>query len=193
MRLQARASAKQLPGTWGFGFWNDPFGMNLGYGGARLLPALPDAAWFFFATEPNYLSFRDDLPATGALAAVFRASNVPLWMLAPLGIAAPLLVIRWFSRMARRFVSALVTEDSAAHDLDSTTWHAFELNWGQDQVHFLVDGETVKQTRISPRGPLGLVLWIDNQYAAWRPDGRLNYGTLETGPGWIEIRDLNIR
>ena len=46
--------------------------------------------------------------------------------------------------------------------------------------------------RLAPKGPLGLVIWLDNQYAAWQPDGRLRYGTLEAGPAWIEIRDLRI-
>src|SRR5512135_1952178 len=53
--LQARASARVIPGTWGFGLWNDPFGMGL-LGGTNVLglPALPNTAWFFFASPQNY-------------------------------------------------------------------------------------------------------------------------------------------
>ena len=192
LRIEARASANHLPGTWGFGFWNDPFGMKLGFGGGRVLPAMPDAAWFFFASEPNYLSFRNDLPAVGALAAVFRAPAVPLWLLTPGVVAAPLLLFRWFSRMARRLASALIQEDSGLASPDLTQWHTFDLVWKESGVRFLIDGEIIKQTDFSPRGPLGLVLWLDNQYAAWYPDGRLKYGTLETNPRWIEIRELTI-
>lgn len=192
LKLEARASGNLLLGTWGFGLWNDPFGMKLGFGGGHLLPALPDAAWFFFASQPNYLSFRDHLPANGALAAVFRASGVPLWLLAPLGISAPLLLTRWFSRLARRFASNLVQESAVELQLDWTEWHAFELVWRARGVQFMVDGALAWQTTVSPRGPLGLVLWLDNQYAAWLPDGQLKYGTLETGPRWIEIRNLSI-
>lgn len=192
LKLEARASARQLAGTWGFGFWNDPFGMNLGFGGGRRLPEFPDAAWFFFASEPNHLSFRDHLPAQGALAAVFRSPGVPLWMLAPLGAAAPLLLLRRFSRLARRLAATLVQEDAADFTLDLTEWHSYELIWQASGVEYLVDGETVQRTLLSPRGPLGLVLWLDNQFAAWRPDGRLNYGTLETDARWIEIRSLAI-
>jgi hypothetical protein len=192
LRLEARASHNHLSGTWGFGFWNDPFGMNLGFGGKRLLPAFPDAAWFFFASEPNYLSFRNHLPAQGALAAVFRSPLVPAWMLAPLGIAAPLLVFRWFSRLARRAAASLVQEDSGEIKLDLTEWHTYDLVWGDSGVQFLIDDQLVRQTQITPRGPLGLVMWLDNQYAAWQPDGRLKYGTLETGARWIEIRNLTI-
>jgi hypothetical protein len=33
---------------------------------------------------------------------------------------------------------------------------------------------------------------MDNQYAAWGPDGRLKYGTLPNMSAWIEIRELKI-
>src|SRR5665648_372053 len=43
MTLKARCSNRQHAGTWGFGFWNDPFSANLGIAGsARRLPALPN-------------------------------------------------------------------------------------------------------------------------------------------------------
>ena len=60
LKLRSRISSENVPGTWGFGLWNDPFSFSLGVGGAsRRLPALPNAAWFFFAGDKNYLSFRD--------------------------------------------------------------------------------------------------------------------------------------
>ena len=59
LNLSARVSSEFIPGTWGFGFWNDPFGLSLGFGGNPFrLPALPNAAWFFGASEESYLSFR---------------------------------------------------------------------------------------------------------------------------------------
>ena len=93
MELQARASAETLPGTWGFGFWNDPFGMALLSGAEPLrLPALPNTAWFFIASPPNYLSLRDDLPADGALAATFRSPRLPAILFAPAALGLPLLM-----------------------------------------------------------------------------------------------------
>src|SRR5262245_12963203 len=45
LSLSARVSSNSIPGTWGFGLWNDPFGLSLGFGGNPLrLPALPNAA-----------------------------------------------------------------------------------------------------------------------------------------------------
>ena len=50
------------------------------------------------------------------------------------------------------------------------------------------------QTNISPNGPLSLVIWVDNQYAALPPRGRLRYGTLPNPePAWLEIRELSIQ
>jgi hypothetical protein len=40
---------------------------------------------------------------------------------------------------------------------------------------------------------LGFVLWVDNQYAAFPPDGRIRFGSLENPePAWIEVRNLSI-
>ena len=59
LSLSARTSSDSISGTWGFGLWNDPFGMSLGFGGSPFrLPALPNAVWFFGASKENYLSFR---------------------------------------------------------------------------------------------------------------------------------------
>ena len=45
LSLKARLLAEQYSGTWGFGFWNDPFSLSFGVqGAARRLPALPNAA-----------------------------------------------------------------------------------------------------------------------------------------------------
>jgi hypothetical protein len=59
LSLTARTSSNSISGTWGFGLWNDPFGLSLGFGGNPFrLPALPNAVWFFGASEESYLSFR---------------------------------------------------------------------------------------------------------------------------------------
>ena len=73
LSLRARVSTSDIPGTWGFGLWNDPFSLSLGLGGGtRRFPALPNAAWFFGASRQNYLSLRDDLSANGLIAQTFQ-------------------------------------------------------------------------------------------------------------------------
>ena len=62
-----------------------------------------------------------------------------------------------------------------------------------DGVIFSVDDAIVFESPISPRGPLGAVIWIDNQYAAWTPEGRIGFGTLQQkAAGWIEIEQLEV-
>src|SRR5690606_30297459 len=68
LRLRARISGAQLPGTWGFGLWNEPLSAQFSFGSGRKLPALPNAAWFFFASPENHLSLRNDLLGHGPLA-----------------------------------------------------------------------------------------------------------------------------
>lgn len=192
--FQARASAKNLPGTWGIGLWNDPFSLSLGIsGGVRMLPSLPNAAWFFFASLPNYLAFRDDLPGYGALAATFSSPNLPTIFLAPSIFALPLASWERGASLLRRMASRLIAQDASELRLDPTEWHAYSLEWSQDQTRFSVDNQPVLETQFSPNGPLGLVLWVDNQYAAFPPKGKFRYGTLENKQeSWVEIDNLEI-
>ncbi|OGO28824.1 MAG: hypothetical protein A2W33_10195 [Chloroflexi bacterium RBG_16_52_11] len=193
LQLLARASHQQIPGTWGFGLWNDPFNVKLGFGSARRIPALPNAAWFFFASPPNYLSLRDDLPTHGCLAATFSSTAIPAILLALAALAAPLLAIpppaRFLRRMARRFVR----QSSSSVSVDPMEWHSYGLAWESDRVRFSLDGQVLLETPIVPVGRLGLVIWVDNQYLALPPDGRFRSGTLENpDPVWIEGEQLSI-
>jgi hypothetical protein len=192
MELQARASAEALPGTWGFGFWNDPFGMALFSGAEPLrLPALPNAAWFFYASPSNYLSLRDDLPAEGPLAATFRSPRLPTVLLAPTVAGLPLLLVPPAARLLRKIARQFVQQAGARLPIPLTEWHTYVIELGQERALFQVDGEKTLETALIPLGPLGFVLWLDNQFAAFRPDGRVSFGSLENPhSAWIEIRGL---
>ncbi len=194
LELNARVSASNLPGTWGFGLWNDPFSASLGVaGGARKLPALPNAAWFFHASPQNYLTLRDDLPGNGFLTATFASPLTPALLFSPVVLVLPMLAWRPAARLLRRAARRLIVEDSAIQTLEASLWHSYEIDASDDGVRFSIDGELVFQTKILPRGRLGLVIWIDNQYAAFTPEGRLGYGTLENpDPAWLEVKDIKI-
>lgn len=215
LSLRARASSDSIPGTWGFGVWNDPFGLSLGFGGNPFrLPALPNAAWFFHASEENYLSLRDSaiggrvsggasvhpsgysttaalsrppVVANGFLAQVFRSPRFDARLI-PAGLAFP------FSRKTtRRWLGRVIAEEGIALSVDAAQWHAYRLRWSPTRVVFEVDGAVLLETSVSPRPPLGLVIWIDNQYAAFTPDGKIGFGVLENPkPAWLEIEDLKI-
>lgn len=194
VQLQARSSSDQIPGTWGVGLWNDPFGISLGLAGAsRRLPALPNATWFFFASPPNHLSLRDDRPAQGALAATFRSPGIPA---AILGMGLPaLLLLTWppTARVLRQAARRVIRQDTATLPFSHTEWHTYSLNWGMERVVYKINGQMVFETSIVPLGPLGLVLWVDNQYASFPPSGKFDYGFLECHEEvWVEIRNIEV-
>ena len=194
LSLTARASTNPLPGTWGFGLWNDPFSMALPAGARALrLPALPNTAWFFFASSENYLSLRDDLPGRGSMAAVFRSPNLPGILLGTAIPLLPFLLVRPLARWLRRLGRRLVNETAIAFTQAPEDSHEYRLIWETSIVQFYIDGHLVHETKIVPHGPLGLVIWVDNQYAAWQPGGSMRYGTLANpDPAWIEIQRLRI-
>ena len=248
LSLSARVSSDSIAGTWGFGLWNDPFGLSLGFGGNPFrLPALPNAVWFFGASKESYLSFKDpraernkvetkrglqtkslfhnsnsagnrasstivatnaspsaqrEAIANGFIAQTFRSPKFhPLLILA--GLALP------FSRkLARRLLGKIIDEDGIqlwnyetqqqavgvqSLRIDPTQWHRYRLDWRDKRVRFEVDDVQVFESRVSPRPPLGLVIWLDNQYAAFTPEGKIGFGVLEnTEPAFLEIRELEI-
>ena len=192
-KLQARASSAQIPGTWGFGLWNDPFGFSLGFGGGQRFPALPDAAWFFFASPHNYLSLQDDLPANGGMAVTFRSKPLPAPLLALGALSVPLLALHPFSRLLRRLGRRFVEQGASSLEINPVEWHTYEVVWEAERTVFGIDKKLVLETGVSPHGPLVLVIWVDNQYAAWHPDGRLHWGTLANPePAWVEVREIQI-
>jgi hypothetical protein len=184
LSLRARTSSSTIPGTWGFGLWNDPFGMSLGFGANRFrLPTLPNAAWFFGASPENHLSFSDK-PAQGFLAQSFR-SPIFHTSLLPAGMLLP-----FSAKTTRRMLSKVIAEDSSALGVDVTQWHSYKLEWGESRVAWYVDEVQVFESLVSPNPPLGLVIWIDNQFAAFKPDGKIGFGVLEGGEEWLAIEDL---
>ena len=191
LSLRARSSSGSIPGTWGFGLWNDPFGMGI-IGGVDLvrLPALPNTAWFFFSSPENYLSLRDDLPSTGATAGVFRSPKIPTPLLA---LGAPGAVLALFKpgvRLLRRLARLLVKQETVLLEIDPTEWHSYRLDWQKNSSRFWVDESLVLETNTPPLGPMGLVIWVDNQYAALSPSGEARFGTLENDPAWIEVSEI---
>jgi hypothetical protein len=186
LSLRARASSVSIPGTWGFGLWNNPFGLSLGFGGNPFhLPALPNAAWFFSASPQNYLSFTNDKPAQGFLAQTFRAPKFHPRLI-PAGLALP-----FSRRTTRKLLSEVVADDSVALGVDVVQWHEYKFEWNPKRVIFYVDGVQAFESPVSPNPPLGVVIWIDNQYAAFPPAGKIGFGVLENPkPAWIEISAL---
>ena len=192
--LRARASAAAPPGTFGFGFWNDPFSISLGQGGAaRKIPAAPQCAWFFHGAPPLDLPLKPGVPGSGWKAATLRFRRVPMPLLAPLVAGGVLLASLPFLRRplfacARAFYQA---EETLLHS-DPSAWHTYAIEWEAAQVRFFVDDSLVLQSAFPPHPPLGLVLWIDNQFAVASPAKGFGFGVLPLEAGQ-NLTLLNIR
>ena len=131
------------------------------------------------------------MPSQGLLAATFHARPLPSILLA-LGIPViPLMAWPWAARRLRSLGRRLIKQDAEGLELPITEWHHYSLAWSPSRVVFRVDEGTVFETPVAPQGPLGVVIWIDNQFAAFSPNGRLSYGTMPNpDPAWLEIADL---
>ncbi|MBK8618114.1 MAG: family 16 glycosylhydrolase [Anaerolineales bacterium] len=82
----------------------------------------------------------------------------------------------------------------ALQKVDVTQWHAYRLEWSEKRVVWYVDDVLVFESPVSPNAsrPLGVIIWIDNQYAAFTPEGKIAFGVLEGGNEWLEIEDIVI-
>ena len=90
-------------------------------------------------------------------------------------------------------MSQVIVEDGIGLSMDVTQWHRYRFEWREKRVLFEVDDVQVFESAISPNPPLGLVLWIDNQYAAFTPEGKIGVGVLENSdPAWLEIKNMEI-
>ncbi|GAB4513320.1 MAG: hypothetical protein OHK0046_14040 [Anaerolineae bacterium] len=173
VRLTIRAYAEgDLHGTAGFGFWNHPF-----VPGERDV-RLPKAVWFFFASPPNNMALAQGVPGHGWKAATFDAVRWPFFALlptAPIGVL--LMRIPFFYRhlwpVGQRAIG--VSETLLESNLLRTP-HTYTLDWMEGGARFAVDGKIVHEAHTSPRGRLGFIAWVDNQYAVVTPQGHLGFG-----------------
>jgi hypothetical protein len=191
MTVRARFShpAGELIGTAGFGFWNDPFMMT-----GLTWPALPRALWFFYASPPSNIKLDIDTPGWGWKAATIDATRLPALLWAPLApLLVPLMNARpLYRRLWPRIQRALAIRE-AAIELDMTAWHTYVLHWDADAVRFDVDGDHVLAYDRAPRGPMGFVMWLDNQCLIATPWGRFGYRWLDApGSQWMEVDVLSI-
>ncbi len=184
--VEARFSSS-LHGTAGFGFWNNPVS-------SRGLPALPRALWFFWASPPSTMELAQDVPGHGWKAATIDATTARALAWSP--FAPIVLLVCRHGGMRRRLwprVQHALAIDEQVLDIDRTTWHRYEIFWLRDRLLWGVDGRCVLETRSAPRGPLGLVIWNDNQWARVTPAGSFGAGLLDAATSqWLEYRDLRV-
>ncbi len=178
-----------LSGTAGFGFWNDPFMMT----GFRW-PALSRAIWFFYTSPPSDMKLDLHTPGHGWKATTIDAIRLPFFLLAPTTpLAIPLMNLRPLYRALWPVAQQAIGVSEGLVEADMTAWHTYVIEWGLERARFRVDGESVLDCDRPPRGALGFVMWLDNQYAIVTPWGRFGYGRIEApGRQWMEVGALAI-
>jgi hypothetical protein len=183
------APGSHLLGTAGFGFWNDPLLMT----GARW-PALPRAVWFFYSSPESNLKLDLYTPGPGWKAATIDMAKpiaLPLAALAP--VLVPLMNIPRMYRAIWPAVQRALKIRERSLDVAMTDWHTYQLDWDTQRTGFRVDGAPVLEHAPSPRGPLGFVMWMDNQAMVVTPWGRLGWSSLPIpGCQWMEVSRLEI-
>jgi len=189
VRTRFSHPAGQLRGTAGFGFWNDPFLMT----GARV-PTLPRAVWFFYASPPSNMKLDQEAPGHGWKAATIDALHPVAFPLALVALPMVLLMnLPSFYRLLWPPIQRALHICEAILPADMTRWHTYRLEWGEKVTRFEVDEEIVLEKAPSPRGPLGFVMWLDNQYMVATPWGRVGWGLLDVPERqWMEVDRLVI-
>lgn len=190
LRAQFSHEVDALRGTAGFGFWNDPFLMT----GWRW-PALPRALWFFFASPPSDMALAWNVPGWGWKAAVIDAGRLAglRWLPLALWLIPAMRIRRIHEAIWPSIQRDLGIAEAPIHH-QMTAWHRYEIAWGKRYTTFWVDGEAVLRDAPSPRGPMGLVIWIDNQYMVVHPSGRFRHGVLTLQEAqWLEIDEVEIQ
>ena len=183
---------RPLLGTTGFGFWNDPFLMT-----GRRMPALPRAIWFFYAAPPSNMKLDLNTPGWGWKAATIDAARWPFLALAPTApVAMPLMRVRSLYRRLWPIGQRAIGVCEQALATSMADWHVYTIDWGRNVARFFVDGAPVFTCETPPRGPLGLVIWIDNQFMRVTPWGDFGYGVIDR-PGrqslWVDWLSVETR
>jgi hypothetical protein len=184
----AEASQRLLCGTLGFGFWNYP----LSLAGAVL--RLPDTVWFFGASRPSSMALVPGVRGWGWKAQVVHAHR-----LGALAAAGPTALSALWGRLsgredaAARWIQRLTGAQEALLTHDPRDWATYEIEWLPERAIFRVDGAVALIAPSPPPGPLGFVVWVDNQYAVATPRGVLRFGAIASEREWLELDSIRIQ
>ena len=176
-----------LRGTAGFGFWNYPFSIR----GDILM--FPEAIWFFYASPPSNMALVPGIPGWGWKAQVVHTMRpASLAATVPLATTIAFGLLTGETRPAARWMQKVSGACEALLPVEMNEWHNYTLEWRRSEALFWVDDTLVLRSPQSPTRPLGFVAWLDNQYAVATPRGVLRFGTISSGPQWLEMDSVKI-
>ena len=128
------------------------------------------------------------------MAMTMRSRRLPAVLLAPPAAATWLLAkVPPLRQLLFRLMGSVISVDSVTLKATLEDWHDYRLDWGFEAVEFHVDNQLALRSKTVPRAPLGLVLWIDNQYLCASPKAGLRFGTIRTREEqWLELDQLSV-
>jgi hypothetical protein len=152
-------------------------------------PTLPRALWFFYGSPPSNMQLDLNTPGCGWKAATIDASHWPFLLLVPTApLAVPLMHLPQLYARLWPIAQRAMQASEALVTVDMTAWHTYVIEWESQRARFLVDDRLVLACTTPPQGPLGLVIWLDNQYMVVTPQGRVRHGLLaQPGRQWLEL------
>ncbi len=176
-----------LRGTAGFGFWNYPFSVR----GDFLM--LPESLWFFYASPPSNMALVPGTPGWGWKAQVIHSMrSEALVAVIPTALTTLWGRVTGNTQPAARWMQRLSGASERLLPIEMTQWHTYSLEWRESMVKFWVDDALMLRVPHPPTRPLGFVAWLDNQYAVATPRGVLRFGTVSSGPQWLDIDSIKI-
>ena len=152
--------------------------------------AMPQALWFFYAGPDCNMPLTLDQPHLGMEGCRGRHPYPPIPLEGPpLGAgrapcsACSLSIAAYGPPSGRRLGSP-----SSPSPLPWKTGHIYTVDWQRDRVRFYLDGGLLLESDHSPAGPLGLVIWLDNQYLQFAPWGHFRWGLVAKEEcQWLEV------
>jgi hypothetical protein len=188
LRLTVRARVSgPLAGTAGFGFWNNPFSPLGG------MPTLPAAIWFFHAAPPSDMPLALGVPGHGWKAACIDATQPAALAWAPL--ALPVALVNQVPTLRRRIwprVQRALRIAEAPLAAPGPEWRSYTLEWRAGGARFSIGDQLVFTSNRAPRGPLGFVAWVDNQWMVATPRGRFGWGLTDAPAQWMDLASIRI-
>ena len=154
---------------------------------------LPEAVWFFYASPPSNMALVPGIPGWGWKAQVVHTMKLgSLVATVPLTATIALGHLTGKTRPAARWMQKVSGACEVLLPVEMNEWHTYTLEWLRREVLFWVDDILVLRSPQAPTRSLGFVAWLDNQYAIATPRGVLRFGTVNSGPQWVELESVKI-
>src|SRR6266508_3760481 len=152
-------------------------------------PRLPLAA----AAPPSDMPLALGVPGHGWKATCIDTTQPAALAWAPL--ALPVILANQAPALQRRIwpsIQRSLRIAEAPIPAPGQDWRSYSLEWQADGARFSIDNRIIFTTERAPRGPLGFVAWVDNQWMVATPRGRFGWGLLDTPAQWMDLASVRI-